>query len=92
MNTSVRIYAPGPAAPDAWRNALPRSGRLPAMRYLKQAPEMAYISALWFARGVLQVAAIGIGMPAGLALVLITVAKDGVTGLMGARTSETRHA
>lgn len=92
MNTQVHIFAPGMAVPGTWRDAAPRSRQLPSVRYPKQAPQIALISALWITRGLLQVVAIGIGMSAGLALVLITMAKDSVTDLMEARTSGTRHA
>jgi len=86
MNTQVRIFAPGVAAPGAWRDATRRSAPLPTVIYLKQLPDIAFVSTLRIARSLLQAAALGVGIPTGLLLVLITVAKDGVTTLIETHT------
>ena len=88
MNTQVRTFAADMALPGAGLAASRRSTPQPAVGHVKHLPNTAFVSGLRVARGVLQLAGLGIGIPAGLVLVLITVAKDQVSGLIETSTAE----
>jgi len=88
MNTQIRSFDADMALPGTWRDASPRAMPLPTLRALNRARDMALVSVLQLVQGLLQLATVGIGMTAGLALVLLTLAKDGVGGLIQMHTPE----